>query len=152
MDRFLRCCWVVVLAWTLYGCARTAPEERLRQTIAAAQQDVESRDAGALAGKVAEDFIGPDGMHRAGLRRMAQAAFLRYPAVGVTLGPMQVELAAGGGHATVRFTAALTGGDGAVLPETARLYHVESGWREAGDAWELTSLSWTGSDSRQGLP
>lgn len=152
MGRFLRCFWVVVCACALYGCARTAPEDRLRQTIAAAQQELEARDAAGLSGKVAEDFIGPDGMDRVGLRRTAQVAFLRYRAVGVTLGPMQVDMAADGAHATVRFTAALTGGDGAVLPDSARLYQVESGWRQAGEAWELTSLRWTGSDGGQGLP
>ncbi|WP_232227498.1 hypothetical protein [Aerolutibacter daejeonensis] len=84
------------------------------------------------------------------MRRTAQAAFLRYRAVGVTLGPMQVDMAADSRHATVRFTAALTGGDGATLPESARLYQVESGWRLVDDAWELTSLRWSGAG--QGVP
>lgn len=152
MGRLRHCFWLIVCAVALPGCARTPPEERLRQAIAASQHDLEARDAAGLVENVAEDFVGPDGMDRTGLRRTAQAAFLRYRAVGVTLGPMQLDMAADSRHATVRFTAALTGGDGAVLPESARLYQVESGWRQAGEAWELTSLHWTGSGRGQGVP
>ena len=152
MGRLRRCFWLIACAFALHGCARTPPEERLRQVIAASQHDLEARDAATLSGKVADDFVGPEGMDRTGLRRAAQAAFLRYRAVGVTLGPMQVDMAADSRHATVRFTAALTGGDGAVLPESARLYRVESGWRQTGDAWELTSMRWTGSERGQGVP
>ncbi|GAB3752502.1 nuclear transport factor 2 family protein [Lysobacter olei] len=108
------------------------------------QQDLESRNAGALTERVAEDFVGPEGMDRMALRRTAQAAFLRYRSVGVTLGPTQVDMSADGRHATVQFTAALTGGDGALLPESARLYQVESGWRLEGKDWQLTSLRWDG--------
>ncbi|WP_144813009.1 nuclear transport factor 2 family protein [Aerolutibacter ruishenii] len=135
----------IACACVLLGCGRTPPEARLRETIDASQQYLATRDAASLSDVVAEDFVGPDGMDCAGLRRMAQAAFLRYRAIGVNLGPMQVDMADGGRHATVRFTAALTGGDGALLPESARLYAVESGWREGdGGAWELTSLRWEG--------
>ena len=152
LGRLRRCFWLVACTLALHGCARTPPEERLRQTIAASHHDLEARDAAGLVENVAEDFVGPGGMDRMGLRRTAQGAFLRYRAVGVTLGPMQVDMAADNRHATVRFTAALTGGDGALLPERARLYQVESGWRQTGDAWQLTSLHWTGSEPGQGVP
>jgi hypothetical protein len=46
------------------------------------------------------------------------------------------------GHATVRFEAALTGGSGNVLPDAARLYGVETGWRLDDGEWRLTSASW----------
>lgn len=131
----------------LAGCAAAPPEARLRQEIAATQHDIEARDVAALAARLAEDFVGPEGIDRLALRRTAQAAFLRYRAVGVNLGPMQVDMSADGRHATVRFTAALTGGDGALLPESARLYRVESGWRLQGNDWELTSLRWEGAPS-----
>lgn len=134
--------WSIACAAALSGCARTVPEEELRQTVAAMQQSVEARDIGDLVGHVAQDFAGPEGMDRATLRRTAQGAFLRYQAVGVTLGPMQVRMANDGRHATVRFSAALTGGGEAVLPDSARLYQVESGWGQAGGEWELTSLHW----------
>jgi hypothetical protein len=136
--------WVAVCAVALVACAGTPPEERLLEVIAATQHDLESRNGAALAERVADDFVGPDGMDRVGLRRTAQAAFLRYRTVSVTLGPRHMDMSGDGRHATVRFTAALTGGDGAVLPDSARLYRVESGWRRTGDDWELTSLRWAG--------
>ena len=46
------------------------------------------------------------------------------------------------GHATVRFTAALTGGSGGWIPDSGSLYRVETGWRRDGDAWRLTSARW----------
>ena len=134
---------LAICACVLLACARTVPEARLRATIDALQQDLESRDLAGLSAVVAEDFVGPEGMGRSDLRRLAQASFLRYRSVGVSLGPMHVDMAADERHATVRFTAALTGGDGAMLPESARVHTVESGWREDDEGeWELTSLDW----------
>jgi hypothetical protein len=67
--------------------------------------------------------------------------FLRYRSLGVHAGPLTVEMQPG--HATVRFQAALTGGDGGVLPEAARLYDVETGWRLEDGEWRLVSVAWT---------
>lgn len=101
---------------------------------------MEARDASALQARLAEDFIGPEGMDREGARRLAQVFFLRTREVGATLGPLDVALQ--GDSATVRFTAALTGGSGALLPASAQVYQVTSGWRMRGGEWELVSLDW----------
>jgi len=45
-------------------------------------------------------------------------------------------------HATVAFDAALTGGSGRLLPDAARLYSVETGWRLDDGEWRLTSATW----------
>lgn len=125
----------------LLGCTRTAPEQALRDSVSALQEAVEQRDASALRDWLAEDFVGPRRMDRDGARRLAALTFLRRRDVGVTLGPLDVSMQQD--HATVRFTAALTGGSGGTLPDTARLYDVETGWRiEEGD-WRLTSARWT---------
>jgi hypothetical protein len=47
------------------------------------------------------------------------------------------------GHATARFSAALSGGSGRLLPDAAQLYDVETGWREEDGEWRLTSARWT---------
>ena len=104
------------------------------------QSAIEARDAGALDEHVAEDFIGPEGMDRKDARRLAQVVFLRNRDVGAAIGPLQVSLQ--GDHATVRFSAALTGGSGALLPDSAQVYEVSTGWRMRGDAWELVSADW----------
>jgi ketosteroid isomerase-like protein len=125
---------------TLAACSRPAPEQALRDTIAQMQSAMEARDADAMDEHVAEDFIGPDGMDRKDARRMAQLVFLRNRDIGATLGPLQVSMQ--GEHATVRFSAALTGGSGALLPDSAQVYEVTTGWRMRDDEWELVSAEW----------
>jgi ketosteroid isomerase-like protein len=124
----------------LAACSRPAPEQALRDTIAQMQSAMEARDAGALDEHVAEDFIGPEGMDRKDARRMAQLVFLRNRDIDATLGPLQVSMQ--GEHATVRFSAALTGGSGALLPDSAQVYEVTTGWRMRDDEWELVSAEW----------
>lgn len=130
----------------MFGCARGTPEARLRETLGAMQQAVEARSSASLVDHVAEDYVGPDGSDQAALRRTAQAAFLRHRQVGVTLGPVDVEMSADGRHAQASFTAAVSGGNGAPLPGSVNVYRVKSGWRLAGGEWQLTSLDWTGLD------
>ncbi len=140
-KRFVRCSVTLVLMVVFaFGCCRTPPEQRLRLTVESLQQGIEQRDASVLDGVLAEDFIGPDALDREGAGRIARLMFLRHRQIGVKLGPVSVQLLPG--HATARFTAALTGGSGEVLPDAAQLYEVETGWREEGGEWRLTSARW----------
>jgi hypothetical protein len=135
--------WLVatVMLVVLWGCARATPERHLRDTVAILQAAIEARDAGDIRGVLADDFVGPEGLDREGAVRMAQAMFLRHRDIGVAIaGPLQVRMQPG--HATVRFEAALAGGSGNILPDTARLYSVETGWRLDGGDWRLTSADW----------
>jgi hypothetical protein len=59
----------------------------------------------------------------------------------VTLGPLDVAMREGG--ATVKFTAALTGGGGGLLPDNGQVYDVTTTWRQDGDEWVLLSAEWT---------
>jgi hypothetical protein len=126
-------------AMLLAGCARPAPEEKLRTTIGDLQAAIEQRDGSALQEVIADDFIGAGGLDRAGARRMAQAMFLRYRDVGLSLGPLDIDLREQ--HATVRFTAALTGGAG-LLPDSGQIYDVETGWRLDRGEWQLVNAAW----------
>lgn len=133
---------VVLLACALAaGCARPDPEVRLRNQVTAVGAALEARDVDSLQGLLAEDFVGPQAMDRDQAGRMARLAFLRYRDVGVTLGPADVEI--DGDRATVKLTAVLSGGSGALLPDSANAYSVESGWRRDGDDWQLLSVEWT---------
>lgn len=132
----------VVMAWLLIaGCAKPPPEQALRESVQRLRDAVEQRDASAVEDDLADDFIGPRGMDRDGARRLAALLFLRHRDIGVTLGPVDVSVLQE--HATVRFTAVLTGGSGRALPDSARLYDVETGWRLQGGDWRLTSARWT---------
>jgi hypothetical protein len=134
---------VVVLV--LAGCSAAPPEQALRETVAELEAAIEARDSGAIEDVLADDFIGPDGMDRAGARRLAQLGFLRNPDVTVALGPLDMDIrgdASDGMHATVVFTAALAGGSGRWLPDSGSVHRVETGWRLDGDAWVLASARW----------
>ena len=137
-----RWAWMIGVAalLALNGCARTPPEQALRNTIDELQAAIVQRDAQALQQHLAGDFIGPDGLDHDGARRLAQLLFLRHRDVGASFGPLQIAMHER--NATVRFTAALSGGRGGLLPETAQVYRVETGWRLEGDAWRLTSVHW----------
>ena len=134
-------CSVGLLMLVLIGCSRTPPEQRLRETVEVLHGAIEQRDATGLNDVLAEDFIGPDSLDRDGARRMAQLMFLRHRDIGVSLGPVTVQLQPD--HASARFSAALSGGSGQLLPDAAQLYEVETGWREEGGEWRLTSARWT---------
>lgn len=123
------------------ACARTPPEQALRDTIAQLQRDIGARDADAVTSVLAEDFVGNEGMDRRGARQLAAGTFLRYREVGAKLGPLQVEMR-GDRHATVRFTAAISGGAG-LVPQDGQVYQVITGWRLVDGDWMLTSADWT---------
>src|SRR3546814_5200365 len=82
------------------GCRRESAEQALRGDIASLQAAIESRDAGEMAGFLAEDFVGNDGLDRDGAQRLAAVYFMRNASIGVTPGPLDVEMQ--GDHATVR--------------------------------------------------
>ncbi|MDH5821427.1 nuclear transport factor 2 family protein [Luteimonas sp. RD2P54] len=126
----------------LAACARPAPEQALREAVEGVGAAIEARDAGALERWLAEDFIGPDAMDRDQARRAATLYMMRYQSVGATLGPLDVELQ-GEDRGTVRFTVALSGGTGRLLPDSTRLYQVETGWRARDGDWRMTSANWS---------
>ncbi|MFC4727616.1 nuclear transport factor 2 family protein [Coralloluteibacterium thermophilus] len=129
-----------MLLATLAGCAGDPTEAALRARLEAMRAAIEARDAGALLAPVAEDFAGRDGMDRRGLGRLARLHFLRHGDIGTTVGPVRVEVQ--GTRATARFEAAVTGGSGRLLPDTARLYAVTTGWRFEDGDWMLISADW----------
>lgn len=133
--------YAACLAAVSAGCAKDDPEQALRANVTGLQAAVDARDAGAIEDRLAEDFVGPEGLDRQGARRMAQLVFLRHQNVSATLGPLDVSMQ--DDHATVRFTAVLTGGAGGLLPETGQLYDVQTGWRLQYGDWKLTSAKWT---------
>lgn len=124
----------------LSACTRAPDEQRLRDAMASLQAAIEAREVAAAMDVVAEDFIGTGGLDRAGARNLLRLMVLRHQTLGLSLGPVEVELF--DGRATVRFTAVATGGQGALLPESARIWQVETAWRMDGGDWRLLSAHW----------
>ncbi|HRP73580.1 MAG TPA: nuclear transport factor 2 family protein [Luteimonas sp.] len=138
--RILAVTMLACLVLLLAACSRTPPEEALRATVADMQSALEDRDAAAMQQHLAEDFVGNEGLDRDGARRLAALHFLRHRDIGVTAGPLDVQMT--DTHATVRFTAMLRGGSGGALPDSARMYDVETGWRLVDGDWKLASARW----------
>lgn len=130
--------WAAVLM--LVACDAAPDEAALRSRIAELQQAVETRDTDALLEAVDEEFGGPEGMDRDGLRRYATLMLLRQQYIGVTLGPIAIELH--GDRASARFDAVVTGAN-RFIPEGVEARRVETVWRLEGDNWVLVSADWS---------
>ena len=138
---------IVLLVVALFAaCSRTGPEQQLRRDIAQLQAGVQARDLSSIRASLADDFVGPEGMDRNAAIRLAQVMFLQNQQINAVFGPLQVTLtpsATNPDHAAVAFSAALTGGAGGALPDTARLYQVRTGWRLQDGDWRMTSADWS---------
>ena len=132
----LLCALFVALA----GCDSTPPEDKLRATITKMQTDGENHQVGDVMDSVAEDFGGGGGMDRQALHRMLLGISMRNAELGVTIGPVDVEVI--GERATAEFTLGASGGAGGLLPDRAQVYDVTTGWRLEDGEWKLISASW----------
>ena len=130
----LACCLAIA------GCTRPPPEQVLRDTIAGGAEAIETRDAAAVTALLAEDFVGTGGLDREGARRMAHVLFLRHRDIRLQTGPLDIDLQPS--HARVRFSAAIVGGGGRLLPEAGQFYDVDTGWRLEDGEWRLASATW----------
>ncbi|WP_159681838.1 nuclear transport factor 2 family protein [Luteimonas sp. 9C] len=130
-----------VLAMT--GCKRAAPEEAIREQVAALQSAIEARSASDVAAVLDDDFIGPQNMDRRAARQLAAVMMLRHQRIGVLTGPLDITLQ-GEDRAMVRTRAAVSGADGSArLPDSAQAWRVESGWRLRDGVWRINRLDWT---------
>ena len=124
----------------LAGCTAPAPEQALHAAMGELQTAIQARESAVFEDRLARDFIGPQGLDREGARRMAQALYLRHREIGILIGPIEVTMQRQ--YATVRFDAVLTGGSGGLLPDSARIYAVTTGWGMEDGEWRMTSAQW----------
>jgi hypothetical protein len=135
------CMLCAVIMLLLAACGREPPEQRLRTTFAAMQENVEAGRPGDFMDAVAVDFVGNGGLDRAGLERLLKGQLLLNAKVGIQPGLLRVEMGEGG-TATVRFTVLLTGGNRGLLPERGQMQEVVTGWREQDGEWQVYSADW----------
>lgn len=143
MGRFVVNCIVSgLIVLGLAACVREPPEQRLRQTVVAMQEAVESGDAGDFMASVSPDFVGNNGLDRDGLERMLKAQLLLNSKVGLQTGPLTVQMGEALDTATVRFTVLMVGGSGRFLPQRGQMQEVVSGWRDEKGQWRVYSAQW----------
>lgn len=123
------------------ACARTDPEDRLRERVAELHAALESREVAAMQHVLADDFVGNDGLDRRQARALASMLMSRYRSVSVTFGPIDVRLQPPA-NATATFHALTTAGGEGLLPQRVQAYDVETAWREDGGEWVLYHAKW----------
>lgn len=90
---------------------------------------------------VSEDFTGAQGsVDRAALHNLLRGQVLGNAKIGISLGPVDVELR--DDRATVRVIATFTGGNGRWLPERGSIYRITSGWRREDGGWMCVNAQW----------
>lgn len=131
----------VLCALVLDACAHTPDEQRIRNAITAMQQAAEAHQPRDFMAYVSADFTGEDGtVDYAGLANILRFQVLRNDKVGVTLGPIDLDMQ--GDRATAHVVATLTGGSGGLLPEHGAIYSITSGWKRDGKDWRCYNASW----------
>jgi len=133
---------VLLITAVVAGCSRSTDEQRIRTAISAMQQAMESRNPRAFMAHVSDDFIGNEaGFDREALANLLRAEVFRNDEVGVTLGPIEIEMQ--GDRATAKLIATFTGGSpGGMLPERGSVYTITSGWKRRGGEWVCFSGRW----------
>ncbi|HZP85917.1 MAG TPA: nuclear transport factor 2 family protein [Burkholderiales bacterium] len=122
------------------ACARTSDEVRIRDAIAAMQQAAEERRPRDFIAYVDADFTGNEGVDREALANLLRLELLRNERIGVTLGPIDIDVQ--GTRATARMSATLTGGSGGLLPERGAVYSIATAWRKQGGDWRCYNAEW----------
>ena len=127
------------IAVVLSACSRKPDEQRIRETIAAMQTAMETRQPRDFMAHIASDFTGNEGsVDREGLHNVLRGVALQNEKLGVTLGPITIELR--GDRATADLIATFTGGSGGMLPERGAVYSIHSAWRREGSDWHCYNL------------
>lgn len=124
------------------GCRSEDPADALRADFAELTVAIEKRDAGEVASRLSEDFIGTGGLDKDGAERLAAAMFLRYRDVAVRHGPLEIVLH-GNERATVESLVVLTNGGGGLLPTQGQAYRLRTGWRIESGQWRMLSAEWS---------
>ncbi len=132
---FLLSCFAAV------ACSRTPEEQRIRDSIGEMQAAMQEKLPRDFMHHVGSDFTGADGsVDREALHNLLRAQVLGNSSIGVTLGPLQIDVQ--DQRATVRVTATFTGGNGRWIPERGAVYAITSGWRKDGDDWVCVNAQW----------
>lgn len=132
---------LLVLCVFLIACAGTPDEQQIRDSIGQMQEAMQEKQPRDFMRRVADDFTGAGGsVDREALHNLLRAQVIGNTSIGVTLGPLDIDVQ--DQRATVRVTATLTGGNGRWIPERGAVYVITSGWRKDSDEWVCLNAQW----------
>ena len=135
----LRVAFMTMFAAASVACSPPPGEDALRQQVVALEAAVEAGEGQAVLGLVTDDFAGPGGMDREGLRRYMAALRLGQRKVEAVVGPQEVELH--GVRAAVRADVAVAGLD-RFSPDNTSVRRLDSTWRLVDGEWRLAAADW----------
>jgi len=105
------------------------------------QQAMEARDPRAFMSHITEDFVGNEAeVDRNALANLLRIEVLRNDRIGVTLGPIEIDMQ--GDRAKAQVLATFTGGSGGLLPEHGSVYAITSSWKRQGSEWRCYNARW----------
>lgn len=131
----------LIFAVGMPACSRPSDEQQLRAALAEMQEAMEAGKPADFMRHIADDFTGAQGgVDREGLHNVLRGQVLANARIGVSLGPIDVELQ--DSRATVQVTATFTGGSGRWLPERGAMYRIVSGWRRQSGRWLCVNARW----------
>lgn len=132
---------MLLLAALAAGCSRAPDTEAIRHAITAMGVAAEARRSNDLLEHIADDFVGNAGeFDRAGLEQLLRAHLLVGRSIGVSIGPVDVEV--NGDRATARFDVTLTDGSGRWLPDRRATLQMVTGWRRDEGEWLCYNARW----------
>lgn len=132
---------VLLCALWLAGCGQppSDPEQRIRETLAAAELAAESGDYETLAGLVARDYADREGRDRRAIRLMLRGLLMRYPRTELIVSIREIEVLSPQ-LARVRLEIIAAGIGGGRL--SADAFPMELSLRDEGSGWQVTRAEW----------
>lgn len=142
MYRLVRNVLLVLGSLALVACSSSSPEDALNEAAERLQASLESRQAGAVARQLHDDFLAQQYYNRQAARQQMLGLFMRYKNVNILVVNRQCQLDAGfnyRGQCTAQV--AVTGAQG-LIPERLEYYRVSSDWELVEGEWLLHRLDW----------
>lgn len=136
---WLLCALTLVLA----ACSDDpeSPEQQLIRTMDTMEEAIEAGERDGFIDHVADDFTGNGGrFDRSGLGNLLRMQMLRHTRLSAVVTDREITLF--DQRATVNLKMLLTGGARAFIPESGRLYQVNTGWKRVDSQWMLISADW----------
>lgn len=131
---------LVCAAW-LAACGQPpeAPEQRIREALAAAELAAERGDYETLAGLVARDYADREGRDQRAMRLMLRGLLMRYPRAELIVSIREIEVLSPQ-LARVRLEVIAAGAGGGRL--SADAFPIDLSLRDEGGGWRVTRAEW----------
>ena len=136
--------WLFVILLALVaacGDPPSAPEEQVREWLAAAQDAAEAKERRALVGMISPAYTDARGNERSDIENMLRVYFLRQHSVSLLSSVHEIRIV-GSTAAEVEMTVGMAGTNDGVLGFSADAYDFELELESDGDEWLLISARW----------